>query len=658
MATLVLGQGWLLSQEGCPEKKCPSEECGEKPVVAVAAASRTQRGGRGPEITKAIFSPDGKFALTVATYGASYSQMTLWELPSGKRVRDFERYGTVAAVAFSPDGKQVISGGEARRRNISLPADGLLIVWDVATGKRLKTFGLGKYEVSIIALSPDGKLAATMRHGPKLQLWDVATGREVRPLLGETGGGDSVAFSPDGKFLLEGGGDNSIRLWSVASGKQIRVLSDGGGRGWGVAFSTTGHFVISAGDTIKLWEVASGQEVLTLPEGVKLPLDWVAALPDGRHALTAGGGLPKLWDLRSGKIVRTYRWARISAGDRATLSPDGKRALFYHRDAVLLWDLVANEETCTLWPEGENAYAHVDYSRDGKWAVLAGADGHLQFWDIPKGRLVRKLNTRAGVDAFAVSPDGNLVLSAGGLQPGVVRLWSIATGKEVRALQDPEAFADGVACAAFSPDGKWIATGSNGAPETFRGALMVWEAATGKRVRSFENQKGAVYRVAFLPDGKRLLAYNSLWTLKIWEVPSGRLLRTSDMSREGKLLTIAPDGTQVLFRGYRLQIWDVISGKVLRALPQEFADIEAAAFSPDGKYLHLVGSRSLRRVVDAGSGKLVREFPQKGISSGSWALPFTPDGKLVHFNYSPPALRLYDPQSGQEMPRIAAKQGR
>src|SRR5205085_1456474 len=145
---------------------------------------------------------------------------------------------------------------------------------------------------------------------------------EVRPLLGETGGGKSLAFSPDGRFLLAGCGDETIRLWSVASGRQIRVFPEGGGRGWGAGFSLTGRFVISAGDTIKLWEIASGQEVLALSEGARLPLNWVAAFPDGRHALTAGGGLPKLWDLQSGKVVRTYRWARVSAGDRATLSPD------------------------------------------------------------------------------------------------------------------------------------------------------------------------------------------------------------------------------------------------------------------------------------------------------------------------------------------------
>ena len=93
---------------------------------------------------------------------------------------------------------------------------------------------------------------------PTLRLWDVATGKEIRSFAGHTGEVSSVAFSPDGRFALSGSWDHTVRLWDVATGKEIRTFAGHTGRVNSVAFSPDGRFALSGSDdhTVRLWNVS------------------------------------------------------------------------------------------------------------------------------------------------------------------------------------------------------------------------------------------------------------------------------------------------------------------------------------------------------------------------------------------------------------------
>jgi dipeptidyl aminopeptidase/acylaminoacyl peptidase len=243
------------------------------------------------------FSPDGKLLVT----GDWHGTVRLWGAGTGKEIRRLKGHqGAVAAVAFSPDGKTLASGGARQDRTIRL--------WDVATGTSRATLRPRDdlyCGVSALCFSPDGKtLASSGRPGEifgddEVRLWDLATGRELRTVKHERSFPCAVAISPDGKLLASAGAN--VRLWEVATGKPRGLLRLGVVGFQSVAFSPDGKTLAVGGcdSTVRLWEMATGKE-----RGRLAGHDWwvssLAFSPDGK-TLAAGnwGSTLLLWDLRS-----------------------------------------------------------------------------------------------------------------------------------------------------------------------------------------------------------------------------------------------------------------------------------------------------------------------------------------------------------------------
>ncbi|MFN0069847.1 MAG: WD40 repeat domain-containing protein [Limisphaerales bacterium] len=212
--------------------------------------------GHSTPVYSAVFSPDEKLVLSCSSERA----LRLWDLETGKEIRQFQGHtSNVFRAIFSPDGKRILSCG----------MDGTMRLWDTATAKEVRTFEPGSY-VNTIAIAPDGRraLSATgtrslnadrtiTAKGITLKLWDLETGKELRSFVGHEEMITKLAVSPDGRLVLSCAWDQTVRLWDLETGKEVACFRAKEKKLSSAAFVKNGTRVMAAcvDGTIEAWDV-------------------------------------------------------------------------------------------------------------------------------------------------------------------------------------------------------------------------------------------------------------------------------------------------------------------------------------------------------------------------------------------------------------------
>ena len=387
----------------------------------------------------------------------------------------------VLAVAFSPDGATALTGS----------SDNTAKLWEVGTGRELRTLQGHTSDVLAVAFSPDGATALTGSSDKTAKLWEVGTGRELRTLQGHTSAVRAVAFSPDGATALTGSSDKTAKLWEVGTGRELRTLQGHTSAVWAVAFSPDGATALtgSSDKTAKLWEVGTGRELRTLQGHTDAVLA-VAFSPDGATALTGSSdNTAKLWEVGTGRELRTLQ-GHTSDVWAVAFSPDGATALTGSYDnTAKLWEVGTGRELRTLQGHTSDVLA-VAFSPDGATALTGSSDKTAKLWEVGTGRELRTLQGHTSdVLAVAFSPDGATALT--GSSDNTAKLWEVGTGRELRTLQG---HTSAVRAVAFSPDGATALTGSSD------NTAKLWEVGTGRELHTLQGHTSDVRAVAFSPD--------------------------------------------------------------------------------------------------------------------------------------------------------------
>ncbi len=226
-------------------------------------------------------------------------RLTPQEIPAGFKLLKTIRgnRGIIFSLAFTPDGRQVLSGSD----------DHTVKVWDLVSGRQVRTLSGHGNSVYSVTVSSDGRYALSGSGDKTVKIWDLASGGEVRTLSGHEGIVHSVVVTADGRCALSGSDDKTVKIWDIASGAEIRTLAGHSSFVYGLAVTPDGRYALSGSTdkTVKVWDLKSGREVRTLAGHSDLVIA-LAVTPDGRYALSGSWDKTvKVWDLASGREVRT-----------------------------------------------------------------------------------------------------------------------------------------------------------------------------------------------------------------------------------------------------------------------------------------------------------------------------------------------------------------
>jgi WD40 repeat protein/tRNA A-37 threonylcarbamoyl transferase component Bud32 len=503
--------------------------------------------------------------------------------------------------AFSPDSRRLATWGK---------------VWDLASGKAVVVHTRALTDLmASLAFSPNGRQVAAVGLGRQRPcLCDATSGAVLRQFEGEVDSVEAIGFSPDGKRLAVSESDPNdkrpptIRVWSTDTGKELfRVAGHAFGHAQVQAnqlFSRDGkRLTYAAGSAVKVCDAVSGKELLSIPLPGRLRLRWITPLDvsaDGARVGWAGAdGRARVRETATGKDVATLA---IPPGRvfRLALSADGARLALLVEDTIVLWDVATGRQS---------------------WTLRVGM----------------------GIEALCFSPDGQGLAYAE--QRRAVCVVDTDTGKRRLSLALP----DGAGQLAFSPDGRLLAARCLSV-SMFGMPVLVWDAHASPEARVLAHHLPGPVQVVFNGTGSRLASLDSK-AVKVWDVPSGRLLESRPRPFPSGLgESVSADLRRVASQGRdgAVRVWEAQTGKTVATIAGKPHFGSGHRLSPDGKRLVYVGKDDRCHVRDLERGTDLAALAVSPVQLRS--LGFTPAGDRVNVFTSAGRrgeVRTFDPSTGK-----------
>ncbi len=551
-------------------------------------------------------------------------------------LREFKHPDTVTCVAYTPNSNTVATGC----------GDGLLRLWDVASGVKRAELPGHTDRIMCLAISHDGTTIVTGSDDASICIWNIVSGKLVYTLRGSTQAVRNVAFSPDGTRIVAVSEDGIGRVWDIASQEQIAILSARNIRLRQALFTDDGERIVSCSEyAAYIWDIANECVVQSTKEKPKV---WIRLEENLTHELTpeVEGVLilnnrptmisidfaqaeehpvnVKIVNIEKQEIITQIardEYARNPSLVAPIVSSDQKKIALSFYNAVEIWSLHNKPAYITSLTHAVTVTA-LSFSPNGKHIVTGAEDGKARLWSISHiSKTIIEDNLRSAIVAVCFSTDGKQIALNNSFNINI-RNTSNKTSPSIEIPLNPGLFPN-IDQVVFSSNNSFLLTYG------YSGISIV--NVKNAQIRIIK--KEATNICCFSPNGNMVVNDTSEHNIQIRRVIDSELITQLQGHRsQVHLLAFSPDGTHLVSGSMdgTVRIWNMQDYSTIAILKNHVGGVTCLCISPDGK---LVATGSLDGVVHIWSmqdGEELARLKRQRVAPSSMA--FSPDSSLLLVN--------------------------
>ncbi len=515
---------------------------------------------------------------------ASGKIVRIWNVNDGKETSKLEHPAKVTSLSFNSDRSRIVTGAE----------DKLARVWETESNQILQFFLQEGPVPGVFFHTNNSDIIAA---GDKtVTVGQLAIQRQVeaspQPL-------QTLAMYSNGAYIFTGGEDKEVKMWNAGNGNEERTFKGAEGTVQAIAMSKNNQMVAVGGadKTLRLYKFADAKEIKAVPTpGEILSLEFspnsqglVGTCKD-KQVVAWDTNYPNVnQDVPEGllEVLQTFQHEDLATA--VVVANDNSHLYSSSLDkTVQVWKLASPNPIKSInHPQIVDAVA---FSPDGKYFASGGHDGHIRIYDVEKQNQVRDINAHTTknetmIYGLAFSPNSQMIVSGG--YDNYLRLWNVSNGSKIREFQAykkkdfEKGHKDSVFCVAFSPDGKYVASGSGGQERV----IKIWNVSNGQVIRDLDNES-----IKKSPGRKEPQSHPG-WVYKL------------EFSKDGQQLVSAGDAPRN--KGY-VAVWNVSNGKLLAGKEMPLGAFYSVDLSPNGQFVALAAGARGRPAPELNSAYLLK----------------------------------------------------